>query len=618
MLVLLTWLLSANDYSTVQTRAEDSAIVPYGTPSDNPVKILGIWFTTGYDLQPQDQYTYVNNPKTIYTDSARSFWEVLLNLFATPRYKWYQSDGFGKWNIVSGESGKNITVKPSKTGITYYQQFVKWSFGFFDINFFQPELYSRVAKFTTSKTPIAATNINVTTDNDYLYNNQKDPQTTFVRAVLTPSDATSDITWSSSDVSLAKVDKSTGQVTANNSNKSGTVSITGTATNSDSTQISDSVNIRIGGGLDDQVVTEGDSATFTILGKFDATPTSIEWFCNGKSVYKGTDKTYTTPKTKLSNDNGSHYHAVITISSNGQTQTITTNDALLTVIPNLKPQINISDTLENKTYNDHNPDNTVLNNVLKNDNIIYHIDIKDTNSSSILANGILNSEVPRSTKINSVLLDGSNYSDYTILNSPADINTSILSIRNIKFSNQKEHRVNIDFNMTDNNLNQIVSTSSLDGFDKDDNNLNLNTLGNPLTINFSNNLLQISPKDISFGIINPFSSKTLIDRTEPDITPINVIDNRRNKSSAELFISQPESFNSDGNTLPATLRYYNDNGSYETLNSTNELIESTHSGESLKSINWNKDTGLKLNLNDPAPKAGTYTTTLDWTVTEGI
>lgn len=249
-------------------------VTPYQPPTPDPVILLFIWLTSGYDLQPESQYTSLNNPKTLYTSSGRSLWESILGLLSTVNYTWYQSTDGQTWTQMK-ETDKHLTVTPDEVGVVYYQQKTTWkSFP----SMFSTTIYSQVAAITTFKNPINAEKLKVTADSEYLYNNQEQAVTTFVRDSPTPVDATGDVTWSINDSGLATVDMHTGLVTANKNGKSGTVTVTGTLTNNDGSTVSDSVDIRIGGGLDNQTVYEGDKATFEIQGEFDQKPAEIVWY----------------------------------------------------------------------------------------------------------------------------------------------------------------------------------------------------------------------------------------------------------------------------------------------------------------------------------------------------
>lgn len=339
----MVWGLGA---MTTSVQAADE-IEPQFAPSADPIGLSGIYMNTGFALQPQSQYTYLNNPKTLTTATAHSILDSI-NFGGTDHITWYQSIDNGKsWTIVPNEKSADLTVTPTTTGVVYYQQ--RFEYYLIPPILFHTYYYSKVASVTTSEKPIDATSLTVATKDNYLYNNQSTAATTYAYATTTPENTTGTVSWSIDDTSLATIDKATGKITANNTKseeypdgKSGTATVTGTITKSDGSTISATTKIIIGGGLDDKKVNLGQNATFSVHGSFGSTPDSITWHkvdTAGKDtvVNSGTSTTYSTPATTLIDD-GSKYYAVIKTTVSGNTATIPTNHASLNVSIGIKDQ----------------------------------------------------------------------------------------------------------------------------------------------------------------------------------------------------------------------------------------------------------------------------------------
>jgi len=364
-------------------------IKPYKTPTDDVRKFLGIWMTSGYALQPKDyNYTKVDSPVTLYTDQARSFVTALLTLTSWAHYQWYESSGDGKWKEISKKNGgtkKNLTLTPNEIGTKYYQQETSW---YMVISALSPTVYSKVAAVKALDKHVYATDLDVTLDDDYIYNYESKVTTTstYAHATVTPADFTGTIKWSIDRPDLATIDPDSGLIQANTRTKSGIATVTATALNADGTTVTKDKEITVGGGLEDQTVKAGEDATFELMGNIgefeeeEDLNYTIRWFKEDpithqqEEVDAGKNSTsYTIPKTTL-NDDGTLVYAVISVKANGNTYEYTTNEAMLHVIPEGGPQISLEDTIENKTFNSGSDTSTELYDVNKGDNVIYHSD----------------------------------------------------------------------------------------------------------------------------------------------------------------------------------------------------------------------------------------------------
>lgn len=600
----------------------EAAVTPYHEPTSDPIILLFIWLTSGYNLQPENQYTYVNNPKTLYTDSGRSVVDALLGLLTNPHYTWYQSTDGQNWTQMS-QTTKELTVTPTKVGTVYYQQMTRW-YGLFP-GLLDTIVYSKVAFITTFPSPINVTSLSVKANTNYLYNNQSSAATTYVTGTPTPSNATGNITWKVNDTTLATVDSRTGLVTANTNGKSGTVRVTGTMNNNDGTSASGYVDIKIGGGLDDQTVDEGKKATFTVQGKFDEKPTNVVWHkvdtANKDTVVTNTNSdplTYTTANTVYSSDNGTKYYAILTVTSGDSTTNVVTNKATLNVRKNTVPDVSVSNTIFNNSYDDHNTDNTVLNNVAENDKIVHKINIKDSNLNSLMTRAEVQIKIPKTSTVNSIKINNQNFTDYGLTDDTDNSQGSILTLRNLNSITVKDFAIEINSTTGKNEVASFDSTVSVNGYDTNGNLVGKYLPGQGLKLNFADNSINLQANDWNYATINSYTTEKLLNRDKIEGNYLEVTDKRRNKQALKLYLAQKDPFKSDEKVLNSELRYYKTAGDYEVLSGDGTLISETAAGQTLGSILWSDNEGPRLFIGNGVHEAGVYTTQLEWSLVESV
>lgn len=605
----LVWGLGA---MTTSVQAADKPISGKGSPSLAPVGLFGIYMNTGYALQPQNQYTYLNNPKTLTTATAHSILDSI-NLGGTDHITWYQSIDEGKtWTPVPNGNAADLTVTPKTTGIVYYQQ----SFEYYLIPpvFLHTYYYSNVVSVTTLPAAVNATNLKVTTKDNYLYNNQSTTATTYAEATPTPYNATGTLTWSIDNTNLAKIDPTTGAIIANNAGKSGTVKVTGTMTNDKADPISASTDVKIGGGLDDQTVDKGKTATFSIQGSFGTTPTSVVWHKVDTSnkdtvVSNGTSTTYTTPATTVTDDKAKYY-AVINTTVNGSSNTITTNKATLNVKVDKTPKVIISSKMENLTNNDSNTDHE-LTNVMAGDQGKISGTMTDENADSSLAKGVFSITMPGDISNTTLYIDGKQY-NYGMPVPDGDGNAAITA-KDIDFTSQKQHTFELDFTSNTATNTTFTTHAQLAGTDSSGNSLDTYN-GEGLTIDFVDGLLHADASNVDFGTLTYADVGEQITGTVDGNYLLKVADNRRDKTAQVITLRENSPFNNGSHDLAATLSFDN-NGTMTPLNTADQQIASTKSDATVPSIGPNNGQNLKLQLANAAIQKGSYTTTLDWTIT---
>jgi len=630
LLVVLT--TSRNPTITNAEDTEEVVVTPKFKPSDPPQKFLGMWSSSGYNLQPQsDYYTYIGETVTLRTNTVRSVGGAVSGAFDSPHFRWWKSTDGKKWTEVSKNAGgqkKNFPVTPTEAGTVWYQldtqyfKYITW--------WAVTHLYSQVAAVHTATDPVDALSLEITLDDDYLYYGtvSDDENTTQAHAYPDPVNSTGKITWSIDRPDLATIN-SDGQVLANNNGLSGTVAISATIDNPDGSIItSNTVYLEIGGGLDDQTVNSGETATFTLKGDSLSNPDddpdidslTIEWFkyepnsSTGIPLGQTNETSYTTPEN-TSADDGSHFQAVITIKSGKNTKIIHSNLARLTVIPTGDPDIVITNKIINRTYSSGIDSDNLLYNVTGGDNIIYQDTLTNTNTEGLLKNGSYTIPLHANTAINSITINGQPLSpdDYSIL--PDTGNNSdnlIINIGTIDISSQKE--IEVDTTVPDILQRRAFKfTPYLNGTDNDNN--DYRQFGTDETINYITDKLTPNVQDLDFGVINAFSKGTLQYRQNNMNMPnyvIEIDDQRRDKHEMNVFVAQENDFTDDqGNALAANLRHYDDDNYAEITGLKTQIAKST-AGNAMASIGWDKDNGLLLYITGNNLTAGKYSTTLTW------
>lgn len=596
-------------------RSAQVAKIP-GTPSAAPVGLFGFYLNTGFSLQPDDRYTYLDSPedKVLTTDTAHSMWAIITGIAASDHFKWYQSTDAGKsWQAVKNGNKADLAIASDKEGTIYYQQSFQY-YTFFP-TILTTTYYSRIAKVTTLPTPVDATDLTVTSDNDYLYNNQKTAATTYVHGTPTPANATGNLSWTSSDDSLATVDAATGKVTANTVGKSGKVTVTGTLKNHGQADATARTTIAVGGGLVDQTVEEPQPATFTVSGAGQQVPDAVTWH---KVTPSGTDTvvaknqslTYTTPATTQADDQ-SQFYAEIKMTmfdeqEKPQTQTITTGRAKLTVTPNRSPQVTVKSQLKNLTDSTGNTD-TSLSNVIPGDQCEISGTIMDLNVNSKLTDGDFVVRVPSSAQATAVQIDGETVPVYR---RPTGTDVDLI-VSGLNFANTLWHTFTVDFTSQQTALLDYTTRVQLVGSDAA-NHLLGTYQGKPLTLNFTDGNLHATAQPVDFGTVGP-------DEFGKDVSAqgtgnlLDVVDYRRKKSATQVALQQVTAFQNRDRQLAASLRFDDGQGNHLLLGPAAQAVTTIADGQKVPSLGPNSGQQLALRLAPAVIHPGPYTATLQWT-----
>ncbi|MFD1472773.1 WxL domain-containing protein [Companilactobacillus mishanensis] len=618
--VLLIFGFSGNHDNASNVDVHAATSIPgKGSPSLPPIGLFGIYMNDGFSLQPESQYTFKDNPKTLTTATAHSVLSNL-NVLGHDHFQWYQSTDQGKtWTTVDNDgTSATLEVTPKTVGVVYYQQSFKYYLTFIG-SLAVPTYYSNVVSVTTLPDPVEATKLDVTTDTDYLYNNQPVAATTHAHGTPTPANSTGNITWAldETDADLATIDKTTGEITANNDNKSGTITVTGTMHNNNATTVKGSAKVKIGGGLDDQTVDEGKTATFDIQGDFGATPDSITWH---KVDASGNDtvisdaankKSYTTPATSA-NDDKSKFYAVVEATVDGHSNTITTNKATLNVNINKTPDVSINSKIQDMTDNTGNTEQAATN-IQDGDDVKITGKITDANKNSKLSTGNIMIQVPDNIKNTYLYVDGVSQ-QYSV----GQMNgVSYIIAPGLNFSANKTHNYEFDFTSTEKSNTSFHSLTQVQGYDSSGADLGIFN-GNELKMIFTDGSVQLEANDVDFGTLTYENVGKSVDGiVKNNDNLLNVTDNRRDKSARSITLKQDTLFMNGTKKLKAILSFNDGSGNTPTpITEEATTVASSSDDAAIPSVGSKNGQGLELMLSNQAIQTGTYTSTLNWTITD--
>lgn len=650
IILIFISLLSASSFNQryKQVKADDAettVVTPYKKPSGDASSFLGLRTRSGYILQPAEQtYIELGQTKSIYADAGRSLAAQLVwgILYPNRSYQWYKSTDGKNWSKVSSkESGTKNTLPltPSEVGTTYYQLNTYWTdwVGFTR----NKQLYSNVATVNTVPEPVDAEDVKVTTDDDYLYNSVNDivNTETYAHATPVPANFTGTVTWSVDDTNLATIDSETGLITANTNRLGGDLTVIATMHNPIGDDIQGSTKITIGGGLEDQTVHAGNTATFDLRGNVGDLDDddeddsdgdndyTVKWYKEDPITHSRTQiqkdnpqaLSYTTPETTL-DDDGTIFLAIVQVKYNGKTYSYTTADAYLHVLPEGGPDLSLTNTLSNETYKDNNNTDTVLFGVNNGDSIKYTDTVKNESTSGTLKDAKYTLPLRKGTQVTSVKIDGKDTTDYeTVAND--DTNSDDLVISGLNFKINESH--SIEVNTTVSGIDSKTSYTSVPYITgKNDDNNTYQKFGNDETLNYTTNSVVVSKvRDIDYGTINSVGTGKTLARQDELNLPNNMMeleDMRRNKEPLTVTVSQDAPLQTKtGDVFAGNLRFYKD-GDYTDLLEKPAVVATTKKDEELLSLGWDKDNGILLYLQSKLNVAGTYKTTLSWTISDSV
>jgi len=635
--------------------SENSEVAPFSTegippkhePTEPVRKFLGMWMTSGYALQPnEDTYTVQGREATIYTDAARSVSAVLVSLTSWPHYQWYTSTNGKKWTTMDGPTSndRDLKVNTNTVGTVYYQQRTAW-YMLLGPSKIDPTVWSNVAAVHTLDKDVDADEISVSLDDDYIYNEESEitTNTTYARAVVNPPEYTGTLKWSVDRPDLATIDENTGLITANKQSKSGKVVVTATGYNSDGKAFYGRKILTVGGGLEDQIVDVGEKGTFKLMGnigefeKQEDMDYSIRWFKENpmtgeqSEIEVGNNAISHTTDEATIDDDGTEYFAHITVERGGKKPPYEydTNKAKLHVRSKEGPDIEIHDTIENTSLDNKTDADDALYDVIKGDKVNYHTTFKNKSTASRLKDATYTLPLREGSVVNKVLVDGNEVSsdDYDITNSTGnnDILVKIKGI-NIGIGADGEHDVEVQTTIGEiKKRDSFTSTGYLVGTDTSDN--SYQKIGEARSMTLVTDELEYEITDIDYGSIKPIGNDKIIYRKNDESNwPNNIIkvdDMRRNKSATQLYLTQRDDFKDNkgegNNRLQGHLKFVDNNGDGQTdLMSDSALVAYSGEGEAMNSQSWRADKGVLLEMDNKMNVSGNYKADLDWTFVDSV
>ena len=321
-------------------------------------------------------------------------------------------------------------------------------------------------------------------------------------------------------------------------------------------------------------------------------------------------------------DDGTLFRAIIKVNYGNKSYVYETNEAMLYVIPDGGPNMELTNQLTNETYNDGSNTDTMLFDVINNDVVNYSDTVTNKSTSGTLSNATYVLPLRKNTRVTSIKVDGAEIAtDKYKININKQTNNTDLLIPDLNFKINESHKIEVSTTVAD-----ITAKESFQVIPyirgTDDDGDDYQKTGRDEFINYSTNDIKTETKPINYGTINTISTNPKIARQAELNLPNNVIeidDNRRNKTPVTVTLSQNGEFIEDktGSILSGHLRYYQDKDSKNLLIEPT-VIGQTKQDEALQSIGWDKDNGVLLYMESKWNSAGTYKTVLDWTIQDSI
>lgn len=558
---------------------------------------------------------------------------ILTRTKYTPDSNWLFSDGITPAESLTNSSDPKITVPTDKVGTFYYQYHVHTSHKSFMGKVINDNYYSKVAKVIVNEKHIDATSLTINNDTKYLFNEPTDFFQTSSQILNTkePSNASGAIKWSISDPNLATIDQN-GVLKANQNRNSGIVTVQARIDNENGKVIkSNPLDILIGGGLKNVTVKEGEKATFKIANTEaearDEGGLKTEWYkVDSKGVVqklpqsKDSNPFQYSFDANLKDDDSKYFVKVFATENNKTTLDLQTNQATLNVIPNKNIEnLNINNEIKNNTYASHNNYDELFN-VARNDTVFINSEIENKNSTD-LTNSKLVLTLPPSLAVQEVDTKPSTLDSHKHPIDPSNYSiskdTNELTIRLGTINKESTEKVFVKSLMNEKGLQQSAFIRPyLKGMAEQS--IFLKN-GNPLKLNFSENLLHVAFKNIHFHPISQFQKGFIDTRTDDTNAPnaiMNVDDQRRSKNAQTISVKQISSFPNVGSLPFAQLMLKKKDG----LIPINQLTEVANSEDDspVTPIIWSKNEGLFLRVNTNTPPPGKYSVDLQWTITDSV
>jgi len=255
LILLIVWLsvIPANTISAADTLNNPAYVKP---PSGYT------WVLGGFNSEPQSNNIVLPNKATITFNSSPG---DLIPFKTSVKYTLWQRSG-GAWKNIQTRtytdfSGASFTIAPTIPGTYTFQIQADWA------GVIAGTYFSKVFSVNATTTTIPPTVLRLNLDRDTILPGES----TRAEVILTPANATANVTWSVAPAGIVTIDSQSGIITSQ-PNKTGRVTITATTG-----KLSASTQLLVG-GVKNQTVAAGDLATFELDGLNESTDYTFKWY----------------------------------------------------------------------------------------------------------------------------------------------------------------------------------------------------------------------------------------------------------------------------------------------------------------------------------------------------
>lgn len=519
---------------------------------------------------------------------------------------------------------------------------------FFQI--FNPLLFSSPTTVTFLPKAVPSDSITISTDSNYLISNRDiDEQTTYAHFKAHPEDATDtkDLTWYTSDSTLPNspaskfisINPNTGEIKVNQENETAIAYVGAKLNNLKIKPVPITIGKMLTINENKSSFSPGDKPDLELHGDYTGAQ-SITW----KKVVGNHSPINIDPPSdghilhlNLSNaDDNTRYFVTVTFITGNKhgkdiTKTITSNPIDINV-GDSSPIFHTEHFIQDKNYQ-ATADKSSLK-IMAGDNIVHTIDVSydaPDPKHPMYNSGTLTFplSVNETLASNAVSINGTTVDKPEI--TTLDNNEKILTIKNIKLAASKSTiiiKTVVNSNLTPEKINYdpALATSPISG-NGNEYNIHIDqTFGS-----FIKGGITLNPSDIDFGDITiPKFTSSINTRVSPDDDDyiITVEDERRKKSPVTLSLNFSGKFKKwiddksyvDDTTYSKNMKLkYFDAQNHEVATKNNIVqIEKSSQNESLDSIQWGMNEGLRLYIKNANFSSGTYESTISWSFCESI
>ncbi len=605
--------------ATKKINWKESAAVKFG--------LFGIPSAAGYMLQPESNEVYKGEKLILHTKPVRPLvYHGIFEEIPREHNHWAISTDNINWKVIEGT--RDLKINTDKEGVFYFQHRTFWT----NDNIQDPKprmlvCYSKVAVINVRANPENARSIEVQTENDYLYNNQSQPTKTFAHSIITPKSATGNMSWTIDNEKIATIDKETGEITSSSgkNQRSGKVLVTGTFVHSDGTNISDSAEIIVGGGLENQTASIGDKVRFLPQGiDYDLVKTityTVDQKGKKSTVIKRNkireDNSLIINKVSMEDDDLS-VSARVEFKDPDNNKAIDTNIAVLNVVGSMENDIKMSLSVRNESFGSQLGFLDHAHQVTTGDILTTRGRIIQQNSNATSKDGTIQVKLPHDVQISKVILDDLTIEEGQYFHHASDTG-SVIEIPQIVFTNERLlHSFEISYKICKLNSASFSSDANFVYLDETKSESDQIT-SRPIKIGFTDNQVHFNCEPITFesfiGKLNSQELKAMMIKRNNELSLFKA-DNRRGHPETHIDLRVKQPLTNNGMVMNSNFRFYDMEKNFKTIpnDGTYQRVFSTEDGENLAAINWNEK--LRLFIPKGNIPAGEYKAILDWQITD--